>query len=101
MLNLQRMAGGSKIKDKDGYVPPWRQPAPPKKEKFDNLKMKTVREPGKGSTMHAPPPRKRGGLPTLDDSESSLFEFDEDLTMAFQRNFQVFHSLVSYANNSA
>lgn len=82
------MAGGSKIKDKD-YVPPWRQPAP-KKEKFDDLKMKAVREPGKGSTMHAPPSRtKRGGLPTLEDSKPSMFEFDEDLTMAFQRNFQV------------
>ena len=88
-VELQRMAGGSKVKEQDGYVPPWRQPAP-KKEKFDNLKMKTVREPGKGSTMHAPAAaRKKGGLPTLDDAKPSMFEFDEDLTLAFSRNFQV------------
>ncbi|KAG0629084.1 hypothetical protein M758_1G075500 [Ceratodon purpureus] len=88
ICNPIRMAGGSKVKEQDGYVPPWRQPAP-KKEKFDNLKMKTVREPGKGSTMHAPAAaRKKGGLPTLDDAKPSMFEFDEDLTLAFSRNFQ-------------
>lgn len=88
-IEFQRMARGSKIKDQDGYVPPWRQPAPTK-EKFDNLKMKAVREPDKGSMMHAPHGRnKKGRLPTLDDSKPSMFEFDEDLTLAFSRNFQV------------
>ncbi|XP_024369861.1 uncharacterized protein [Physcomitrium patens] len=81
------MARGSVTKEKDGYVPPWRQPAP-KKEKFDDLKMKAVREPGKGSTMYAPPAGKRGGLPTLDEPKPNMFEFDEDLTLAFRRNFQ-------------
>ena len=89
LMELQRMAGSRKAKDQDGYVPPWRQPAP-KKEKYDNLKMKAVREPGKGSTMHAPPSRtKKGGLPTLEEKKPSMFEFDEDLTLAFSRNFQV------------
>lgn len=87
-IGLQRMARGSVTKEKDGYVPPWRQPAP-KKEKFDDLKMKAVREPGKGSTMYAPPAGKRGGLPTLDEPKPNMFEFDEDLTLAFRRNFQV------------
>ena len=83
--NWQKMASSSK--GDDAYVPPWRQPAP-KKEKYDHLKMKAVKEKGKDATMYAPPAQKRG-LPQLETGKPNMFEFDEDLTMAFQRNFQV------------
>jgi len=76
----------SSSKGKDAYVPPWRQPAP-KKEKYEHLKMKAVKEKGKDATMYAPPAQKRG-LPQLETGKPNMFEFDEDLTMAFQRNFQ-------------
>lgn len=88
------MVRGSSSNNNSSVPPPWRQPAPAKKkDKYEHLKMRATKEPGRGSTMYAPPVQKRG-LPDLSEPASeNMFDFDEDLQLAFQRNFQVHLSL--------
>ncbi|CAM6018429.1 unnamed protein product [Sphagnum balticum] len=91
------MVSGSSSNNNSSVPPPWRQPAPPKKkDKYEHLKMRATKEPGRGSTMYAPPVHKRG-LPDLSEPASdNMFDFDEDLQLAFQRNFQFLRRAFSF-----
>jgi hypothetical protein len=91
------MVSGSSSNNSSSVPPPWRQPAPAKKkDKYEHLKMRATKEPGRGSTMYAPPVQKRG-LPDLSEPASdNIFDFDEDLQLAFQRNFQFLRRAFSF-----
>jgi hypothetical protein len=91
------MVRGSSSNNNSSVPPPWRQPAPAKKkDKYEHLKMRATKEPGRGSTMYAPPVQKRG-LPDLSEPASeNMFDFDEDLQLAFQRNFQFLRRAFSF-----
>ncbi|CAM6040814.1 unnamed protein product [Sphagnum compactum] len=91
------MVSGSSSNNNSSVPPPWRQPAPAKKkDKYEHLKMRATKEPGRGSTMYAPPVQKRG-LPDLSEPASdNMFDFDEDLQLAFQRNFQFLRRAFSF-----
>jgi hypothetical protein len=91
------MVSGNSSNNNSSVPPPWRQPAPAKKkDKYEHLKMRATKEPGRGSTMYAPPVQKRG-LPDLSEPASdNMFDFDEDLQLAFQRNFQFLRRAFSF-----
>ncbi|CAK9859223.1 unnamed protein product [Sphagnum jensenii] len=91
------MVRGNSSNNNSSVPPPWRQPAPAKKkDKYEHLKMRATKEPGRGSTMYAPPVQKRG-LPDLSEPASeNMFDFDEDLQLAFQRNFQFLRRAFSF-----
>lgn len=73
---------------------PWRVEEEAEDE-FQDAKLKVTSQPGSTPTMHVP--KKKTKRSKDQDYEDSLTEIDPELRYSFQRNFQVFLSLPSWA----